>query len=133
MKCMWKQRFESCFTHLNVDFMLIKILCSILFSCIFCNNNRQKYLAKKVCFKNSNSPEHPTKPFPSLFQMMAFDPGITALLRCVFCYSNTNGAAKTFQHKFLNYFMTIFIDYVDHVYVHLNKTHENLMGMLSIF
>lgn len=65
--------------------------------------------------------------------MMAFDPGITALLRCVFCYSNTNGAAKTFQHKFLNYFMTIFIDYVDHVYVHLNKTHENLMGMLSIF
>lgn len=29
--------------------------------------------------------------------------------------------------------MTIFIDYVDHVYVHLNKTHENLMGMLFIF
>lgn len=29
--------------------------------------------------------------------------------------------------------MTIFIDYVDHVYVHLNKTHENLTGMLFIF
>lgn len=29
--------------------------------------------------------------------------------------------------------MTIFIDCVDHVYVHLNKTHENLMRMLFIF
>lgn len=47
----------------------------------------------------------------------------------IFCYSNTDGAANTFQHKFLNYFMTIFIEYVDHVYVHLNKTRENLMGV----
>lgn len=51
----------------------------------------------------------------------------------IFCYSNTDGAANTFQHKFLNYFMTIFIEYVDHVYVHLNKTRENLMGVPFFF
>lgn len=50
-----------------------------------------------------------------------------------FRYSNTSGAANTFLHKFLNYFTTLFIEYVDHVYVHLNKTHKNFMGVPFIF
>lgn len=40
----------------------------------------------------------------------------------IFCYSNTDGAANTFQHKFLSYFTTISLSTWIHVYVHLNKT-----------
>lgn len=44
-------------SSMSISFILIKILCSILFSCIFCNLSRQKYLAKKCLLYLNLSPQ----------------------------------------------------------------------------